>query len=376
VHVGKGPRGGGARWGVGWALVWAAASAWGGPKPPQYTWVDIGGPSGDPAEMVYARSAAAFNNRGQIIGDALLRTEWPYKTNNFLWDKGIITVLPEVTPPGMGSIVRAISENGRILGTVGFGSSSKAALLVQDGWELLPTPPEVYSSTGNALNNRETVCGQVTIYRDGQWTWNRPVVWHKGEMEALALPQDPAVVGGYAYAVNDSDVVVGAVVVQVWDPKWGYWMQQNRAAIWDGRGLTLVHPAGALASMFQDVSNTGEAVGQVTLPDYKTLPVAWTRQGGLKPLPVPPDMFGGSAIAVNEAGQVLGTLSVPVGRRPVLWWQGQMFDLTQCVVGGLPSWYQVMGSVAINARGQIVLQVVDMRFMWAPRVVLLDPTGK
>lgn len=335
--------------------------------PPKYTVIDLGTVPGLANSMVgYGRP---LNNRGQVVGASYnihFTDDLP-----FVWQKGVMTLLP--TPPGANTIAggQAINERGQIVGTVAVGYDYTAAAVVGDAWVVLPSAEEYDFSNALGINNRGTICGVVQkVYPTTPWTPDIPVIWRHGRMQAL----EPLKLGewekygsmGDAMAINDRDQVVG------YSGDWyGFDDQGNinyygiwHATLWDRGEVFDLGTLGGPVSQAYAINNRGQTVGWSWTPDMVMTAVLWPQPGETVALPSFPGKAHSTAISINTGGDIVGgcadawifqtgTLVLTPGARAVLWKDGAVYDLNAFMPAG--SDYVLILAEAINDRGQIVV---------------------
>ena len=358
--------------------VWAASillafglnSATGRPPqpPPKYTVIDLGTVPGLANSMVgYGRP---LNNLGQVVGvsyNVHYTDDLP-----FVWQKGVMTLLP--TPPGANAIAggQAINEWGQIVGTVAVGTDYAAAALVGSAWVALPDAEDYEWSNALGINNRGTICGLVEkVAFTPPWTPDIPVVWRDGTMQALETLKlaewEKYGSMGDAYAINDLDQVVG--FSGDW---WGFDDQGNiiyaptwHAAFWDNGEVFDLGTLGGPVSQAYAVNNQGQAVGWSWTEAFVMKAVLWPRPGATVVLPSLPNKAYSMAKSINNQGDVVGCSAdenifisdasyLTAGIRAVLWKDGAVYDLNTFMPAG--SEYVLYHPSAINARGQIVVE--------------------
>ncbi len=88
------------------------------------------------------------------------------------------------------------------------------------------------------------------------------------------------------------------------------------AVIWtiDGAGVITVQdlgtlPGGTLSSIARGMNNLGQVVGAADGASGSRRPFIWTANDGMRDLGVPAGLVGGSAISINDAGQIVGRFS-------------------------------------------------------------------
>lgn len=220
-----------------------------------------------------------------------------------------------------------------VVGLVVLGNAAPAAAQVREPVDLGTLPNGVYSAT-TAINNRGTVAG-ISRTTDDIF---HPVRWSRdGTITELSLPA--GVDFGQTVDINESDTVLG------------YYQDQRlqiHPAVWDASGARtdLSLPPDAY-SLVNDMNNAGTVVGYLS-PD----PVRWNTDGTVTVLDVLPGHAGGQAVAINDAGTIVGFSSGPGGtpHHAVRWSpDGTVTDL-----GTLGGGYS--DAVDVNERGAVAGQ--------------------
>jgi probable HAF family extracellular repeat protein len=221
--------------------------------------------------------ATAINNAGQVVGRAEVWRDDDHDghrdTHAFLWDPSARTMLDIGTLGGAYSEAVAINNAGQVLGQGYAADGSWHAFLwfagtLRDLAPLVPNGSRVYG-----INNSGRIVGKST----GADGWDHAFQWDPVAGTMRDLGTLPGVRNSYASGINDD----GQIAVTCWD---GY---DNYAALWD--------PA------------TG------TLRDLGTL--GGGHSGWL------PGMRGSWAVAINNAGQVVGASFTADGRQHAFLWR-------------------------------------------------------
>ncbi len=253
-----------------------------------------------------AAHVIGMNNRGQVIGWSSLLAGadlYPWPWHPFLVSNGVQIPLARLsTDSGIESVrPLAINDNGLIVGLDGF-----TPILWRNG---IPAPMSGLNQdyVPVAINNANVVLG---ISSQGYFLWDNGIV--------TLLPHN----FGAANALNDAGVVAGSVLT-------------------DGQNFVLL-PSGARAS----------APGTVDQPIAPNLAAAALLQNGittlLPRLPASASLYV-YAQAINNVGQVLGSVHTIQGQnQSVLWQNGQAIDLNT-LLGATFS-----DAVSINDSGQIL----------------------
>ncbi len=203
----------------------------------------------------------------------------------------------------------------------------------------LGLPAGYDSSSAMAISSSGTVAG-VVFAAHGQI---RAVLWDAGDMTLLdPLPGDTDCL---AFALNDAGQIVGVSGSGFTGS--GYLnVDAGRAVIWeDGRvsALTSLTEGGAGAALA--INQAGQAVGSAMDADGTGHAVLWDDRG-VTDLGVP----GSAAYGCNVHGQVVGFADVEDGesRHAILWEDGRMVDL------GALQGHMYSIAMAINDDGVVV----------------------
>ena len=210
--------------------------------------------------------ARGINSAGVAVGSAYAGSTW---AGNVRWVPSAGSYQAEALPPladGSSAGAWAINEAGWVAGV------NVASVLAPGAtaWQLLQQPSGATSCLGGiGINNLDAVAGRCSI--SGKV---RGVYWASPLAAPVVLPLPSGAADVYVHDINDAGVIVGRASVTIGKNKF-----VNRATRWV--------PSGS--------SWTAEF-----LADYGV---------------------GSSAFAVNEAGQVAGTVIVPPQgySRPAFW---------------------------------------------------------
>jgi uncharacterized membrane protein len=246
-------------------------------------------------------AATDINDHGQIVGYRYLCDPPLPKEGHpcagqhgFLWD-------PETGFVDLGTFRPvAIGNDGRMAGEC---QNRGGCIRTPSGLRILPS-----GFFPTDINDRAVVAG-VWFRRSGSGPERRrPAVWM---LSTGVRELDPAGPDGTTWAINNGGVVAGA---RDGDTVRG---EPVRATLWTPFGASLASQANAAAV---GLSERGWAVGTVLPAGARVVaPALWRLGKGLTRLPVTGDVFG-RAMAVNDAGQIVGEVGTPHGRtRAVLW---------------------------------------------------------
>ncbi len=166
----------------------------------------------------------------------------------------------------------------------------------------------------------------------------------------------------YAYGINNAGQVVGYYYPHL-SPG-----AQEHAFLWqDG----VMHDLGTLPSRrgseAKDINDPGEIVGDTAAQNGQDLPISWNH-GVISQLETPAEDEFGSPAAINNAGQIVGTLRKDWVPRAVLWEDGTVIELSN-LEGSLSS-----RATGINERGQIVGISIDQgrAVLWEHGGAIID----
>jgi probable HAF family extracellular repeat protein len=156
-----------------------------------------------PADAADLSIANAINNRGQVVGVAVVKT---VGTRAVLWEDGTMKVLGTLAgTPGATSTATGINERGQIVGRSTSSSGLEHAFLYENGkFTDLGPLSELGLSSAAAIARNGLVAGDATDDADSR----RAVLWRKGKITNLGA-LDPFGTS-FATAVNSKGHVAGA----------------------------------------------------------------------------------------------------------------------------------------------------------------------
>ena len=301
--------------------------------------------------------------------------------------------------PGATAVdVKDINDAGQIVGTWSDENFVRHAVLWDaKGWHDLALPPaDEVNGIAYAINNS----GQIVGTSDDYVNPTAGLVWDAGNPGAYTLIDGGPGIGVSPEDISDAGIVVGGFAVPsrafVWTPESGlvdYGIQDPNVEDQQARWSAINASGRIIGRWNQHVSNIHATVGQVGTPavlsmgsmteEFPTTAVGMNADGisvglGLAaatPKLVPVvfaldgdyteiagatlDQDNGSAVAINDAGVIVGTAGIGTANGPVPGLQawvhrdGVTYDLFE-VVDDVAIFTRFSSAVSINASGVIV----------------------
>jgi len=275
-------------------------------------------PAGWVLEMV-----TDFNERGDVVG--MVRQGGGSIENRAVvwWSDGTIDLLPDVEPK---LEVREITERGHVLATAGATVSTSRGLIFRDGaW--------VDLGRGIAMDVNEK--DEVVLVAD-----RRVILWKDGARIDLGVSgaSEVKINGRSQIMVTAERAGPGTEAVFLWEA--GVARQLP--------GLAFL--ADTQRSQGIAFNERGDVAGYVIVPGLSTFftyPVLW-RDG----TPIVLADVNGSALGLNEAGQVTGIDHTGGELRPFVWDSGSYFELPKPFVARSGTLWSAQGQ-NINERGDV-----------------------
>lgn len=316
---------------------------------------------------------------------------------------------PDPDPPNVYIYyIMDLNDRGDVVGGAYATEGIWSWLLTSDGQftrlPTLPNPPHPQSEA-SAINNRRQIVGSG--YEEG-FQGYRPFIWQRGQIRDLgSFPEANTV---YPNDINTLGLIVGDVYLdQNRTPYVQLGSHYHTLETLGGNGYTSAArvnelgvtcgysetPAGGPHAVIWPLNGHIRDVGMlpggssstcggindfgVVLVNTKfgqfgetSLPAVW-QQGQLTPLPL---VHGGTdvragAVAVNDLGQIIGSEQSNGQNTPLIWENGQVYDVNDLIRADDPlrASVQISSPQFLNNRGQIVATSTD------GRNYLLTPSG-
>lgn len=282
-----------------------------------------------------ASFATGLNDAGQVVGFS--------GSVAWLWDGNTLTNLD----PGQNfSFAEGINDAGQVVGYAVL--TAGAACYHATVWNGT-TPTDLGTlvaggcSQGIAINASGQVAGWATTEMGSD---------QKGTLWNGTTPTDLGALGTASNVLSQATAINAAGLVVGWsqNPDTG---NQN-ATVWNGTALTNLGTA-AQGSVAYGINASGQVVGYSTDNSADGAATLWNGSTETD-LGVLPGGISSQANGINDAGQVVGySINFTLGTQDAtLWTGGQVLDLNSLVFR-LPSYITLFSAVAINNKGQIVV---------------------
>ncbi len=298
---------------LGWAASASATFA------QRYRLIEVGTLSGHGNSFPFA-----INERGQVLGYSL-----PV-TTAFVWTDGEFRVLPFLNPDDPSSIPSDLNNNGDAVGWSRALFQGHAVLWPAEGGIIDLDPPGANDSFANALNDDRLVVGfarnwRTFLWQDGKWTTFVDIGWR---------------------SMNNAGQMVGDAGLN--------------AFFWDGveaHQLPGLRPGQETSA--NKISPSGLIAGASNLTSDLAMPVIWENRR-LIALGLLDSGGGGTTWGVNDAGEVVGVLSIPDGMYRtnvgVVWRHHVMHNLNDLLTDGASDAWTILNAREINSSGQIAAE--------------------
>jgi probable HAF family extracellular repeat protein len=277
--------------------------------------------------------ALAIDSRGEIIGQSEGRGYASERA--FVWRNGTMIALP--TGGGQRTYADAIDDRGDVVGSI----DSRATLWRNEKVINLGTLPGGSYSDAMAIND----AGTVIAGQSGTKTGEHAFMWRAGEMTDLgAVPSKAPYPGPVIKGINERGQIVGDSVTDNLTSQGR--VQTYHPLLWQSGKLKLLAPLDQQGGA-EAIDERGRILGWLETAPHSTVHHAtlWW-QGKTSDLGTLPGRPSSGAIAINLAGQILGSVCGS-DCHAAIWKDGKATDLG--TLGGQTSWPE-----AINDRGQVV----------------------
>lgn len=259
-------------------------------------------------------------------GQSLMRA-WTYQSANGY-----------LLSPSEYSTINGVSSNGLLVGS-SYGSPTV--------FDWLGNPTTVFPTTSGcfmAANRYHEVAGFVFDPKEG---WAQTAVLYDVNGNWVKL-EGPEIMSSAAYGINDFGGVVGyACTIN----------GECRAFYWYG-GMEFLPGLTGNSDVATGINNRYVVVGYTVTPTDQVLPVSWSVGPSFSrqvPIDLPLGYTNGFAQAVNDNGQVVGTMwgnGTTESHAFVTMSDGRAVDLNSLKTAGGRN-FNLLSANAINARGMI-----------------------
>ncbi|MCX8052812.1 MAG: DUF3466 family protein [Armatimonadetes bacterium] len=283
--------------------------------------------------------ATDVNNSGAIVGCS---TDASGRQRAFLWtaDGGMIDL---GTLGGENAAATGINDAGEIVGWSETADGARHAFLRTSEQEMV----DLGVLPGDTASESFAVADIVVGASVGYGSRTRAFFW---SVDTNLVELAPLFQGGdtWAFGVNTANVIVGAAV----DPS-----GSRRAVLWgaDGKVRDLVASSETTGAAY-GINEAGIVVGESRNTSNLSHAFCWTESLGMRRLPDPTRLDSARALSVNNSNQIVG-YALGRNKRAVVW--GVSRDLVKrfsarVVVLPMPRGMVESEAVAINDAGLIV----------------------
>jgi probable HAF family extracellular repeat protein len=254
---------------------------------PKWTVIDVGTPAQQPGAFM---NAVAINDRGQVLGEALVGPLGHQQQGAFVWQNGRMTMLSY--PRSTWLDVFAINRNGDVIGDAAIKSSTMSLLWRSGKPTELGTLGGSRGTQATALNNHDQLVGSSRT-ADGNV---HAFLWQSGTITDLGT------LGGttsQATAINNRGQIVGTSTTAG---------GRTHAFLWQAGTMTDLGSLSGLDSAPRAINDSGVIVGQTQIPTGNPVDAVLWKNGKLVNL----GRFGSAgaeAIAINSRGHILIALT-------------------------------------------------------------------
>jgi probable HAF family extracellular repeat protein len=346
-----------------------------GSSPSHYSVINLGTLGGSASN-----GYGGVNNRGWVTGDANLSGD--QTEHAFLWRDGVMTDLgtlgglnssvPTPVKDDKGLVVggaqsATVDPLGEFWGAAYFCTANNC-----QGWQNLQlgfiwrdgVMSELQPIGGNnseafGINNRGQAVGIAeTAVQDAncvppQVRDFEAVIWEPKEGEIQELPMLPGDAVAAALAINDKGQVVGTSGSCAVPDFLFFSTSAFHAVLWqNGSVIDLGSFGGLVNNSALAINNAGQVVGMSDLPGDTTTHAFFLDNGLMTDLGTLPGDFSSTANDINSKGQVVGSsCDVNFNCRAFLWEKGVMTDLNTLIPPDTE--LQLISGEGINDRGEI-----------------------
>ncbi|HET7403221.1 MAG TPA: hypothetical protein VFJ62_15610 [Usitatibacter sp.] len=268
-------------------------------------------------------SARGINNRGDVVGTAILRGLPDIVQHAVLWTRdGVRDLGPNL---GDTSLVSAINDHGFMVGDVGVQPFL---------WSPNGTPtPLPFAGRVRTLNNHNTIAGSFFISGVFNFGQEHAMFFQDGVLHDLGFP--PGYRQSAAAGVNGHGVVVGSGIPN--------FTSDNHALIWQNGVVRDLGGLGGHNAFAGLINDRGDIVGTAETATGRLMLVRWHVEGGM-------EVLGErlSALAMNERGDIVGN-NLNTGKAFLLR-DGTFTSLSDATES---AGYTSFAPFAMNDRGQV-----------------------
>jgi uncharacterized membrane protein len=264
-------------------------------------------------------------------------------------------LVPLTVPEVSFGYARGVNAAGVIVGE----NQLQAQMWVGGERTPLPPPDGWFSSVARDISSDGLIVGTFADYDDAlppNPIGPRPCVWPDPSAPAVplaTLSEDDVL--GYAVRVNAAGAIGGTVTSDgIFVP--ALWASSEAVP----EALPL--PEDALMAEGHALNGHGDVVGRAAFADHSQAYLYRREAGTTEALPFPAGVSGGfrysEAWAITDGGVVAGTATAPGGGvRAVLWYGGEVADLTSAVAELPEGVRYLIAATAVDGEGRLAVEV-------------------